>query len=179
MLLFYKTRCSNFLSKLNNRSFEKNNVEITTVSSTALQSDEECKSKANQTANTENINMDLKSLRLKNVNKLIITHLNINSLRNKFESLISLIKDNIDILMISETKLDQRFLINHFMINGFIAPSRLDRNDKGGGIPYKDIPSKLVSTESSQVEGFFVEINLLLYCSYNPKKDLITQHLYA
>ena len=39
--------------------------------------------------------------------------------------------------------------------------------------------------DSSQVEGFFVEINLrnqkkwLLCCSYNPKKDLITQHLYA
>ena len=39
--------------------------------------------------------------------------------------------------------------------------------------------------ESSQVEGFSVEINLrnqkkwLLCCSYNPKKDLITQHLYA
>ena len=95
-----------FLSKNFNRSFEENNVEITTVSSTALQSDEECKSKANQTTNLENINMDLKSLRLKNVNKLIITHLNINSLRNKFEFLISLIKDNIDILMISETKLD-------------------------------------------------------------------------
>ena len=50
----------------------------------------------------------------------------------------------------------------------------------------EDIPSRLVSTESSQVEGFFVEINLqnkkekwLLCCSYNPKKDLVTQHLYA
>ena len=85
-----------FLSKIFNRFFEENNVEITTVSSTTLQSDEECKSKAC----TENINMDLKFLRLKNVNKLIITHLNINSLRNKVEFLISLIKDNIDILII-------------------------------------------------------------------------------
>ena len=40
-----------FLSKNFNRSFEENNVEITTVSSTALQSDECSKSKANQTAN--------------------------------------------------------------------------------------------------------------------------------
>ena len=56
-----------------------------TISSTAPQSDEEySESKANQTANTENTNMDLKALRLKNVNKLIIAHLNINSLRNKF-----------------------------------------------------------------------------------------------
>ena len=51
--------------------------------------------------------MDLKALCLKNVNKLIIAHLNINSLTNKFEFQISLIKDNIDVLMISETKVFQ------------------------------------------------------------------------
>ena len=128
--------------------------------------------------------MDLKSLRLKNVNKLK----KLNSLRNKFEFLISLIKDNIDVLMISETKLDKSFPTSQFMINGFSAPFRLDRNDKGGGIILyirEDIPSRLVSTDSSQVEGFFVEINLqnkkkwLLCCSYNPKKDLIRKHLYA
>ena len=78
--------------------------------SAAPQSDKECsKSKANRTSNVENSNMDLKALRVKNVNKLIIAHSNINSLRNKFEFLISLIKDKIDFLMISETKLDERF----------------------------------------------------------------------
>ena len=107
--------------------------------------------------------MDLKALRLKNFNKLITAHLNINSLRNKFEFLISLIKDNIDILMISETKLDQSFPTNQFMINCFSASFCLDRNDKGGGIILyirEDIPPRLVSTDSGQVEGFFVEINL-------------------
>ena len=44
-----------------------------------------------------NINAELRSLRIKNLNKLIIEHLNINYLRNKFE-LLTLIKDNIDIL---------------------------------------------------------------------------------
>ena len=128
-------------------------MEIATVSSTAPQSDEECsKSKANQTANTENTNIDLKALCLKNVNKMIIAHLNINPLRNKFKFLISLIKDNIDVLMISETKLDESFPTNQFMINGFSAPFRLDRNDKGGGIILfilyirEDIPSRLVCT---------------------------------
>ena len=56
--------------------------------------------------------MVLKALRLKNVNKLIIAHLNINSLRDKFEFLIFLTRDNIDVLMISETKLDQSFSTN-------------------------------------------------------------------
>ena len=102
-----------FLSKIFNWCFEENNVEIATVSSTAPQTDEECsKAKANQTANTENTKMDLKGLCLKNVNKLIIAHLNINSLRDKFEFLIFQTKDNIDVLMISETKLDQSFPTN-------------------------------------------------------------------
>ena len=74
------------------------------------------------------------------------------------------------------------------MINGFSAPFRLERNEKGGGIILyirEDIPSRLVSTECNKVEGVFVEINLQnkknwqLYCSYNSKKDLLTQHLYA
>ena len=85
-----------FLSNNFNWFFEENSVEMATVSFTAPQSDKECsKSKANQTTNTKNTNMDLKALRLKNVNRLITAHLNINSLRNKFEFLIFLIKDNI------------------------------------------------------------------------------------
>ena len=54
--------------------------------------------------------------------------------------------------MIPETKPDESFLTNQFMINGFSAPFRLERNDKGGRfILYirEGIPSKLVSTESS------------------------------
>ena len=72
--------------------------------------------------------MDLKARPLKNFNKLIIARLNINFLQNKFEFLISLIKDNIDVLMISETKLDQSFPTNQLMINGFSIPFRLDPN---------------------------------------------------
>ena len=59
------------------------------------------KSKANQAVNTEKTNMDLKTFHLKNFNKLIIADLNVNSLRNKFEILICLIKVNIDVLIIS------------------------------------------------------------------------------
>ena len=94
--------------------------------------------------------MDLKALRLNYTNKLIIDYLNINYLRNKFEFLNSLIKDNIDILMISETKLDQSFPTNQFMINAFSAFFRLDQNEKDGVIILyirEDIPSRLVSTE--------------------------------
>ena len=43
-------------------------------------------------------------MRIKHVNELIITHLNINSLRTKFEFLIEFIRGKVDILMISEKK---------------------------------------------------------------------------
>ena len=51
----------------------------------------------------------LHEIRIKNANRLIIGHLNVNSLRNKFEILEELIKDKIDIFLISETKLDSFF----------------------------------------------------------------------
>ena len=61
--------------------------------------------------------------------------------------------------MIYKTKFDGSFPTSQFfMINGFSTPFRLDQNDKGGGIILyirEDIRSRLVSTESSQVEGFF------------------------
>ena len=49
---------------------------------------------------------DLKSLHVRNFNKIIVGHLNINSIRNKFDFLAYQLKGNIDMLMISETKLD-------------------------------------------------------------------------
>ena len=48
----------------------------------------------------------LKSLRTSNPDKLVFAHLNINSIRNKFEMLSDQIKGNIDVLLVSETKID-------------------------------------------------------------------------
>ena len=41
--------------------------------------------------------------------KLIIGHFNIKSIRNKFDALSLIVKNNVDILMISETKLEGSF----------------------------------------------------------------------
>ena len=46
----------------------------------------------------------LKSIRRENSNNLVFAHININSLRNKFELLVDLVKGKIDVLMISEKK---------------------------------------------------------------------------
>ena len=52
--------------------------------------------------------------------KLIFAHLNINSIRNKFEELISQLKGTVNVLMISETKVHDGFPIANFLIDGFI-----------------------------------------------------------
>ena len=69
---------------------------------------------------------------------------------------------NVDILMISETKLDPSFPNDQFHIYDFSEPYRFDRSGSGGGISLyirEDIPSKLILTKM-KIEGFFVEINL-------------------
>ena len=137
------------------------------------------------TDSPDSANTILKHLRFKNVNRLICAQLNINSIRNKFESLKEIVRTNVDILLICETKLDSSsFPRAQFHIHGFGEPYRFDRNGKGGGILLyirDDIPSKLTESKMT-IEGLFVEINLrkkkwLLCCSYNPKKSLISNHL--
>ena len=52
-----------------------------------------------------------------------MAHLNINSIRNKIEGLKFLVAKNVDILVISETKLDETFPTSQFLIDGFKKPS--------------------------------------------------------
>ena len=52
---------------------------------------------------------------------------------------------HIDILVLTETKLDDTFPTTQFLVNGFSEPYRPDRNRKRGGIMVyirDDIPSK-------------------------------------
>ena len=50
--------------------------------------------------------LTLRNLWSKNAGNIIFSHLNINSMRNKFENLFKLVAGNVDILCIAETKLD-------------------------------------------------------------------------
>ena len=97
----------------------------------------------------------LNNMRLKNLNKLIIGHLNINSIRGKFEALKALVNNNLDILVISETKLDHTFPDNQFSMDGF----RLIRQDReingqyGGGVIVfirDDIPCKELTFQANK-----------------------------
>ena len=72
----------------------------------------------------------LQNLRVKNVDKIIIGHININSIRHKFEMLADLIIDRIDILLISETKIDNTFTKSQFNIKGYTSPLWFNRTTK-------------------------------------------------
>ena len=64
---------------------------------------------------------------------LIFGHLNVNSIRNKFEALKLFIEDQLDIIAISETKLDDSFPVKQFCIHGYNTPFRVDKSDNSGG----------------------------------------------
>ena len=100
-----------------------------------------------------------KYIRRSKLNKLIFAQLNINSIKNKSESVVKDKSSNVDLLMLSETKIDDSFPKGQFLIKGFGDPFRTDRNVNGGGILFytrEDIPAKLPFVETA----FFVEINL-------------------
>ena len=113
-------------------------------------------------------------------------YLNINSDRNKSEALTYIIDNNIDLLLIFETKLDDSFPIAQFQMKGFSVPYRYDRNGKGGGLLLyigEDIQSRLLIRKSKcNIGTLSVGVNLrkrkwFLNCSYNPHQNLISNHL--
>ena len=61
----------------------------------------------------------LKLLRIRNIGRVIIGYLNINSVRNKFDALKEIASQSLDVLMIAETKLDATFPTGQFAIEGF------------------------------------------------------------
>ena len=77
---------------------------------------------------------------------LIFSTLNINSVPNKLDYIRITIADFVDILVITESKLDQSFPESQFFINRFSKPFRKDRNRHGGRLLMyikEDIPQKL------------------------------------
>ena len=61
-------------------------------------------------------------------------YLSINSIRNKFNDLQEVIRGNIDVVMIPETKINASFTTAQFLLGNYHQPFRLDINSKSGGI---------------------------------------------
>ena len=67
---------------------------------------------------------------------IIISYLNINSIRNKLNNLKTLISDSVgkENLSIAESKLGESFLNGEIALEGFKKPYRLDVTASSGGI---------------------------------------------
>ncbi len=67
--------------------------------------------------------------------------------------------------MVSETKLDDSFPSEQFVINGYKPPLRFDRNAHGGGLLVyikQNLPSKkLTKLENNSIELIPFELNLV------------------
>ena len=129
--------------------------------------------------------MQFKSIRLKDINRVIIGNLNINSLPIKFAQPQEIVLKYVDILILTETKLGDSFPTSQFMVDGFSMPYRQDKNRNGGGIMIyirDDIPSILLTKHvfPDDVEGLFVELNfrksklLLMGAYHRPSQSVAT-----
>ena len=113
----------------------------------------------------ENPSVAFSSLKNKNNDRLVIGHINIYALENKFEPLVSLVKDKLDILLICETKIDDTFPKNQFHIEGYSTLFRRDRNSHGGGLILylrEDISCKQLKVWDlpEPIESIFIEMTI-------------------
>ena len=102
--------------------------------------------------------------RKEHAKRLIFSHLNVNSIRNKFCELHSILAGNyVDVFGLIETKLDESFPNAQFMVDGF-SLYRADRNIHGGGIMCyvkSDIPHRLrtdISFNGNGIEMITIQL---------------------
>ena len=110
--------------------------------------------------------------------KLILDHVNINSITQKFDSLEYYARQKHWYLS---------YFWAQFKTKGFTNPYSYDKNDKGGGdLPLyvrENIPSCLLQCKSQcNILTLSAEVNLrkrkwFLNCSYNPHRNSISSHL--
>ena len=94
-------------------------------------------------------------LRRKFTKNLFFGHLNLNSIRNKFEALEFLIKDRFDVFLVSESKLHSSFPEAQFKIPGYRI-FRQDRVKYGGGLMFyinQNIPCKKISSNFQRLSS--------------------------
>ena len=117
----------------------------------------------NQDNRSETINA-LKRFRCSYLKNLIICHLNINGLRNKFYEISDMLTQNlVDVLFLTETKLDASFPIAQFSLPGY-KTIRADRKSNGGGL-MSVIRSDIAHRRRSDLESL----------SYHPVESMIIE----
>ena len=131
---------------------------------------------------SDNLTKGLKILRLKYAQNSIMAQISKNSRRNKSGLLVTQIASYIDVLMISETKIDEPFPTSQFLIDSFSSPYRLGRNANRGNILVyfkKDNINKSLKILNSSIKAIFIEMNLrskiwIICFTHNPNKFLVS-----
>ena len=101
----------NTLTSQENGAFDKDNPEFESNSKFSNNlSQDTLKGKVKSHINFENLLFSfLKETKSKHPKNLFFGHVNINSIRNKFESVQEIIQNTFDIFLFSETKIDSSF----------------------------------------------------------------------
>ena len=104
-------------------------------------------------------------LRQKITNRLLIGNLNIISICSKFDPKKCLLKRKVDILTITESKLDSSFRTTQFLIDGYSKPFRFDgyRNTVGVLLYVReDIACRESKSNKfpNDIDGIFNELSL-------------------
>ena len=91
-------------------------------------------------------------------------NLNINYISSTFDDFKLLISGYFDVIIVTETKLDDSFPKAQFCIDRFSIPYRLTRNRNGRGLMIyvrDDIPSKMLTKHNllEDIEAAFIELN--------------------
>ena len=129
----------------------------------------------------ENIN----DIRKQYANHVIVSHLNVNSVGPKITEIRELQKRcQLDILVLSESKLDESYKQDVIDIEGYNCVRQDKRGNSGGILTYisKDIPFSLGNIQlcNDEIECLSIELNIkeekiMLLCMYkNPRTDPVT-----
>ena len=89
--------------------------------------------------------------------------MNINSIRNKFDSIRAAIVNYVESFITAETKINETFPTAPFAIDGFHKPLRLDATDKSGGLLVyvrSYLPLRQLTKISSDIQALVFVINL-------------------
>ena len=164
--------------KKNKKVYSSNSVEKSSYEHIGLSSNNTNESFLSESSDTLNDDLiGLSKQRLKYPKNLTIGHLNINSVRSKFSSLQQTVLNKTDILLLSETKIDDSFPNSQFYAEGF-KMYRKDRTKTGGGLLLyvnENLPGKIINSykfkENSEIIVFEFSVSnkkWLLLGNYRP-----------
>ena len=128
----------------------------------------------------------LETAQQENPSDLLLSHLNINSIQNKFEELKQIaVESRVQIMVVSETKIDAPYPDSQFHIPGYHI-HRQDRKKGGGGVLMfvtSKIESKRIKFDRryKTIEIMALQIalktkNLILLAIYRPPKKVTANY---